>query len=125
MRPIGTKIVGLKVAKVLKPTLLLCEIPDVETIGAVVKHNGKTYLFDLNPNFVPTFADLRFLGYKYVSVDMSEDTDGLIDSVCVAAVSAETSILDFMSKHHNKFQGLDELWWVVEDNIMYLFGWWD
>jgi len=120
------RVVGLKVVEVLRPTLLLCEIPNTKAIDVTVNHNSRTHQFTLNPNFAPTFADLKYLGYEYVPVDVSEDTDGIIDSVCIGKVPAKMAVLDFLSQYSSKFQrGLEELWWIVKGDVIYLFGWWD
>jgi len=113
----------MKVIEKLNESTLLCEIPDVDSKEVTLDYNGKMYKIELNENFADTFKGLREFGWKYIPVSVKEPRD-VVDSVLICKVSPHMSVLDFLNEYHESLF-FEELWWIVKDGTLYLFGWWD
>jgi len=113
----------MKVIEKLNESTLLCEIPDVDAKEVTLDYNGKTYKIELNENFADTFKGLREFGWEYVPVNVKEERD-VVDSVLICKVPTHMPVLDFLTEYRESLF-FEELWWIVKDDILYLFGWWD
>ena len=122
----------MKIVEVLDSSTVLCEIPDINTDEATLTYDGRVYHVELNTNYAGTFAGLREYGYEHVPVSVSlsgtsskaESDETVVDSVLICVIPTRMTVLDFLSKYRESLY-FEELWWIVKDDFLYLFGWWD
>ena len=117
----------VRVIEKIKDDLLLCEIPDVSDSECTLKVDGKEFLVELNINYAGSFSELREMGWKYIPIKLSAESNKYectVDSVLICKERKDLPLYTFLRKYSGVLY-FEEIWFVIKGVYIYVFGWWD